>query len=111
MLPKYLYHLTSRKHLPSIFTEGLIPKLPDEWKRLLPPELETTPIIWFSGDLRAKGAYLHSSKKVLVIDSAFLDKERLYHLEVEVVDKELNWDVNWWVYAGSIPPEAIGAER
>jgi len=65
----------------------------------LPEALQETPIIWFTGNRRAKGSYLHSSRVVLIIDTSFLDFQKLYPLPLR--------EVNWWVYTGHIPPIAI----
>lgn len=77
--------------LDSVSKKGLIAQMPDEWKQLLPKHLQSTPVVWMSGG----GRTIH-------INPDFLDKSKLFRLNTTEVD--------WWVYAGSIPPEALDFE-
>lgn len=76
----------------SIEEKGLIAKMPNEWRQLLPEHLQSTPIIWLIG-----------YDRLLAIKKPLLDPQRLFRLDTPEVD--------WWVYAGDIPPEAIRIVR
>jgi hypothetical protein len=66
----------------------LIAQTPNEWKQLLPKQLQSTPVVWLIG-----------YERMLAINKELLDKYKLYKLNSPEVD--------WWVYAGNIPPEDL----
>ena len=72
--------------------------MPDEWKRLLPIELQETPVIWFTDNLAPKGSYIHPSRCLVQVDTGGLDKTKL---------EPIKGIFGWWVFAAWIPPQAI----
>ena len=81
-----LGRLTEAKE--SIQKIGLIAQMPDEWKHLLPDHLQSTPVVWLIG-----------YDRMIIVKKNLLDKKKLFRLDSPEVD--------WWVYADNIPPEAI----
>jgi len=77
-----------------IMKVGLVPKVADEYKGLVPEEIRDRPIIWLG-----RADFFSHSEQVLSIRTKYLDPESLYDLQLD--------DVDWWVYQGHIPPEAI----
>jgi len=72
---------------------GLVPKVADEYKGTVPEEIRDLPIVWLTR------YFFSHSNNVLSIRTRYLDPEKLYDLQLD--------DVDWWVYQGKIPPEAI----
>jgi len=104
-LPKYLYHTvlgmskvtpgTIRDFVKTIMMYGLTPQVPDEWANLLPSFLREEPVVWLSD-----GIYQGFQRgRILRITAGLLDDMKLFKVESP--------DVNWWVYAGIIPPHLI----
>ena len=102
--PKYLYHRvlgmsevnpnTISNCVKGILMYGLMPRVPDEWKKLLPKRLQTEPIVWL-----AKGIYQgFEMGRILRIDTEKIANEKLHCIDAFI---------SWWVYEGLIPPEAI----
>lgn len=104
-IPTLLYHRilgmsqvtpsTIRGFAKGIMMYGLMPQVPEQWKSLLPPRLQTEPVVWL-----AEGIYQgFECGRILQIETDKLYKAKLYNLNLP--------DVGWWVYEGLIPPQAI----
>lgn len=72
----------------NIKRNGLVARLPDEWKWLLPKQLRSIPVVWLIGHDR-----------MIMVKKELLDKEKLFHLDCPEVD--------WWIYTDNILPEAL----
>lgn len=77
----------------SIMETGLVPKVAEEYKGTVPEEIRGLPVVWLGRNFSSH------SDQVLAIRTKCLDPENLYDLRLD--------DVDWWVYQGEIPPEAI----
>ena len=75
----------------SISKRGLIAQLPDEWKGLLPTNLQHRPVVWLFG-----------SNRIVKVKRNLLDKSKLFRIDCPEVD--------WWVYTDNIPPKALEFE-
>ena len=84
---------TSSEILTSISKYGLIPRLPCEYRKSLPELLQYTPLVWLAERMNTLDGVIY------LIKADKLDSAKLY---------KLDWDdVDWWVYAGIIPPELL----
>jgi len=91
-------HTPNEKIAKSIEARGLIPRVANTYKNLVPEEIRHLPVVWL-----AEGIWQSSLLPVFEVDSKDLDEHRLYCCVVYEADKYLNW----WVYQGVIPPEVI----
>lgn len=92
LLHKVLPERVNSDLLQSIATHGLLPRLPEEYKISLPLNLQTIPIVWLAERMNTIDGVIFS------IDTTKLDTTKLH---------KLDWlDVDWWVYEGTIPPNA-----
>lgn len=90
LLHKVLPKRVSGDVLESISQNGLLPRLPSEYRQSLPIHLQTVPIVWLAERMHTIDGVIYS------VDAGKLDKDKLH---------KLGWtDTNWWVYEGSIAP-------
>jgi hypothetical protein len=93
LLHKLLPERVNSGTLGSIASYGLIPQLPSEYRESLPIPLQKVPIVWLAERMNTMDGI------IFTIETDKLDRVKLH---------KLDWDdVNWWVYEGIIPPEAI----
>lgn len=105
--PRYLYHLSFRRNLASIQEHGLVPRLASEWKELLPRDIVNVPVTWFTGNVRRKGDFIHSTRQVIAVKAGFFVPTRLYKLYQLVMENMGLRHADWWVYTDVIPSEAL----
>ena len=84
------------KAITNIMEAGLVPKIADEYHMIVPSEVRELPIVWLGEKFKKPWI---DPECILKIDTEYLEPERLYALNLD--------DVDWWVYQGTIPPNAI----
>jgi len=83
----------------SIELGGLIPKVADVYKDLVPENIRGESVVWFTENRK-----LSDGEPCFEVDTKDLDRNKLHHTAVVYeADKELKW----WVYQGEIPPQVI----
>lgn len=96
LLHKLLPERVSDDTLESISKNGLVPRLPSEYRRSLPRYLQTVPIVWLAERMHTNDGVIYS------VDADKLDKSKLH---------KLGWtDTVWWVYEGIIASELLEEE-
>lgn len=89
----------SSEHAESIEINGLIPRVADAYKDLVPEKIRHLPVVWFSETARSLGEF-----PVFEVDTKDLDESKLYHTTTE---NDTTKELKWWVYQGEIPPQVI----
>lgn len=92
-------HTPMGERADSIEFYGLIPQVADAYKDLVPEKIRYLPVVWL-----AEGVWQGWDYPVFEVDSADLDKGKLYHTAIVYeVDKSLRW----WIYQGEIPAHLL----
>ena len=93
LLHKLLPERVTEKTLASIARDGLIARLPSEYKSSLPAHLQSVPLVWLAGKMNTVTGVIYS------VDTGSLGAKDLH---------KLDWDgVVWWVYQGNIPSHVV----
>lgn len=89
LLHKLLPASVNENTLESISKNGLLPRLPSEYRQSLPVDLQTVPLVWLAERMHTTDGVIYS------VDADKLEDKKLH---------KLGWtDTIWWVYEGVIP--------
>lgn len=102
-----MIHHTKRENLNSILKKGLIPKVADEFKLLIPKADRDKPIVWLKEqcefiERNCMDCDIFDSPSIcLQIDLNQLDLNKLKRIKTTCKENK------WWYYLGTILPKAI----